>query len=83
MNLVLRPLSDVNDVTWSIIWILIILLASVFYVIVYILRYDELNDVGSNQPEGCGSGSNVSSPDSQNRGCGEGSEGTEGESSQS
>ena len=64
MNLLLRPLNDVNDVTWSIIWILIILLAGVFYVIVYILRYDELNDVGSNQSEGCGSGSNASSPDS-------------------
>jgi thiol-disulfide isomerase/thioredoxin len=37
MNLILRPLSDVNDVTWSIIWILIILLSGVFYVIVYIL----------------------------------------------
>ena len=55
MNFLLRPLNDVNDVTWSIIWILIILLAGVFYVIVYILRYDELNDVGSNQPEGFGS----------------------------
>ena len=83
MNLLLRPLNDVNDVTWSIIWILIIVLDGVFRVIVYIQRYDELNDVGSDQPEGCGSGSNASSPDSQNRGCGEGIEGTEGEGSQS
>ena len=41
MNLFLRPLEDVNDVTWSIIWCLIILLAGVFYVIVYILGIDE------------------------------------------
>ncbi len=38
MNLVLRPLHDVNDVTWSIIWCLIILLAGVTYYIVYIMR---------------------------------------------
>ena len=41
MNLLLRPLNDVNDVTWSIIWSLVILLAGVFYVIVYILGIDE------------------------------------------
>ena len=41
MNLLLRPLEDVNDVTWSIIWSLVILLAGVFYVIVYILGIDE------------------------------------------
>ena len=35
------PLNDVNDVTWSIIWSLVILLAGVFYVIVYILGIDE------------------------------------------
>ena len=47
MNLVLRPLEDVNDVTWSIIWCLIILLAGVFYVIVYILGIDEREKHGS------------------------------------
>ena len=47
MNLVLRPLEDVNDVTWSIIWCLIILLAGVFYVIVYILGIDERESHGS------------------------------------
>ena len=49
MNLVLRPLHDVNDVTWSIIWCLIILLAGVTYYIVYIMRmaFDEL-DYGNN-----------------------------------
>ena len=41
MNLVLKPLHDVNDVTWSIIWCLVILLAGVLYVIVYILGTDE------------------------------------------
>ena len=41
MNLLLRPLEDINDVTWSIIWSLVILLAGVFYVIVYILGIDE------------------------------------------
>ena len=47
MNLFLRPLEDVNDVTWSIIWCLIILLAGVFYVIVYILGIDEREEHGS------------------------------------
>ena len=47
MNLFLRPLEDVNDVTWSIIWCLIILLAGVFYVIVYILGIDEREAHGS------------------------------------
>ena len=49
MELFLRPLADVNDVTWSIVWSLIILLAGVFYVIVYILGIDEREN-GSNDP---------------------------------
>tara|TARA_B000000441_G_C21551620_1_gene237597 strand:- start:286 stop:492 length:207 start_codon:yes stop_codon:yes gene_type:complete len=48
MNLFLRPLEDVNDVTWSIIWMLIILLIGVAYVIIYILRIDERESHGSN-----------------------------------
>ena len=46
MNLILPPLSDVNDITWSIIWCLIILLAGVVYYIVYIMRmaFDEMKD---------------------------------------
>jgi len=46
MNLILRPLADVNDVTWSIIWCMVILLAGVTYYIVYIMRmaFDELED---------------------------------------
>jgi uncharacterized protein YpmS len=47
MELFLRPLEDVNDVTWSIIWILVILLAGVVYVIVYILGIDEREKHGS------------------------------------
>ena len=47
MNLILRPLADVNDVTWSIIWLMIILLAGVLYVVVYILGIDERESHGS------------------------------------
>ena len=47
MNLFLRPLEDVNDVTWSIIWLMIILLAGVLYVVVYILGIDEREANGS------------------------------------
>jgi uncharacterized membrane protein (DUF485 family) len=51
MNLILRPLADVNDVTWSIIWCLIILLVGVIYCIVYIMRmaFSELNDERPNE----------------------------------
>jgi hypothetical protein len=51
MELFLRPLADVNDVTWSIIWCLIILLAGVTYCIVYIMRmaFSELNDERSDK----------------------------------
>ena len=51
MNLILRPLADVNDVTWSIIWCLVILLAGVFYVIVYILGIDERENGSNDTPE--------------------------------
>ncbi len=47
MNLILRPLEDVNDPVWSVIISLIILLAGVFYVIVYILGIDERESHGS------------------------------------
>ena len=58
MNLILRPLDNVADPVWSVIISLIIFLAGVTYYIVYIMRmaFDELNDGGSNQPEGRGSG---------------------------
>ena len=50
MNLLLRPLEDVNDVTWSIVISLIILLVMVGWVIRYILLVDtrEAQDHGSN-----------------------------------
>ena len=50
MNLLLRPLNDVNDVTWSIVISLIILLVMVGWVIKYILGIDEreAQDHGSN-----------------------------------
>jgi hypothetical protein len=55
MNLFLRPLEDVNDVTWSIIWCLIILLAGVAYYIYTIMSYayEELeeNHEGSSLPD--------------------------------
>jgi len=67
MNLILRPLDNVADPVWSVIISLIILLAGVTYYIVYIMRmaFDELDDGGSNRPEGRGSGSTDSTADTQ------------------
>ena len=47
MNLLLRPLNDVNDVTWSIVISLIMLLFGTAYYIYTImsLAYKELEDV--------------------------------------
>jgi hypothetical protein len=42
MNLLLRPLNDINDPTWSIIISLLILLAGVAWVIKYILGIDAM-----------------------------------------
>ena len=46
MNLLLRPLNDINDVTWSIVISLIILLAGVGYYIYTIMKiaFAELED---------------------------------------
>jgi Mg2+ and Co2+ transporter CorA len=46
MNLILRPLNDVNDVTWSVIILMVILLFGVGYYIVMILRlsFQELDE---------------------------------------
>jgi hypothetical protein len=46
MNLLLRPLNDVNDVTWSIVISLLILLAGVGYYIytIMIMAFDELEN---------------------------------------
>ncbi len=64
MNLLLNSHSNVADPVWSVIISLIILLIGVTYYIVYIMRmaFDELNDGGSNQPEGRGPGSADSTP---------------------
>ena len=47
MELFLRPLEDPNGVTWSIIWMMVILLTGVVYIIVYILGIDEREEHGS------------------------------------
>ena len=46
MNLILRPLADVNDVTWSVIILLVCGLAFTLYCVIYILRlsFKELNE---------------------------------------
>ena len=53
MNLFLKPLEDVNDVTWSVVISLIILLAGVFYYIYTImsLAYRELENGSNYTPE--------------------------------
>ena len=70
-----------NDVTWSIVWMMLILLAGVLYVVVYILRYDEIHD-GHNQPEGRESGPGDSTPEASDRGQREDDGGTQGPSSE-
>ena len=67
MELFLRPHADVNDVTWSVIWCIIILLIGVAYYIYYIMSmaFDELNDARSNQPDRCGSESRDSTPETE------------------
>ena len=47
MNLILRPLTDINDPVWSVIFSIILLLAGVFYVVSYILGIDERESHGS------------------------------------
>jgi Mg2+ and Co2+ transporter CorA len=51
MNLVLRPLADTNDVTWSIIISILILLAGVAYYIYTIMSmaFEELDDERSDK----------------------------------
>ena len=53
MNLLLRPLNDVNDVTWSIIISMVLLLVGVLGVVVYILRiaFKELEDGSDDTPQ--------------------------------
>ena len=51
MNLILRPLADYNDVTWSIVVSLLILLAGVAYYIYTIMSmaFEELDDERSDK----------------------------------
>ena len=67
MNLFLRPLVDVNDITWSIVVSLIILLAGVTYYIYTIMKlaFGELEDVRTDQSKGRRSGSDDSTLDPQ------------------
>ena len=53
MELFLRPLEDVNDVTWSIVISLLILLAGVAYYIYTIMKlaYEELEDGSNDTPQ--------------------------------
>ena len=53
MNLLIRPLSDINNPTWSIIISLLILLFGVAYYIYTIMRlaYQELEDGGNDTTE--------------------------------
>jgi len=46
MNLILRPLEDINDPTWSVIISLVILLAGVLYYVAYIIKMsnDEMKE---------------------------------------
>ncbi len=50
MNLLLRPLNDINDPTWSVIFSIMLLLIGVGWVVRYILLVDtrEAQDHGSN-----------------------------------
>jgi hypothetical protein len=54
MNLILRPLEDVNDVTWSIIICMVILLFGTAYYIYTImsLAYKELEENGQVREQG-------------------------------
>jgi len=47
MNLLLRPLNDINDPVWSVIFSIMLLLAGVFYVVYYILGIDKRESHGS------------------------------------
>jgi len=54
MNLFLRPLNDVNDVTWSVIFLLVCGLAFTLYCVIYILRlsFKELEEDGQVRKQG-------------------------------
>ena len=49
MNLVLRPLDNVNDPVWSVIFMVFLAVAMAVYVIIYILGVDEREEHGSHE----------------------------------
>ena len=51
MNLLLRPLDDINDPVWSVIFSIVLLLAGVFYIVAYILGIDEKKHGSNDTPE--------------------------------
>ena len=65
MNLLLHPLDNPDDPVWSVIILVILAVVGALFVIIYILReaFDELDDGGSNQPEGRGPGPTSSTLD--------------------
>ncbi len=67
MNLLLRPLDNMNDPVWSVIFMVFLAVAGSFYCIYYILReaFAELDDGRSNQPERCEPGPADSTPVTQ------------------
>jgi hypothetical protein len=64
MNLLLRPLDNMNDPVWSVIFMVFLAVVGAFYCIYYILReaFAELDDGRSNQPERRESGPADSTP---------------------
>jgi len=51
MNLLLRPLNDINDPTWSVIFSIMLLLVGVIWVVKYILGIDEKEYGRNDTPE--------------------------------
>jgi len=51
MNLILRPLNDVNDPVWSVILSIMLLLCMVMWIIYYILRIDEKENGRNDTPK--------------------------------
>ena len=51
---ILQPLNDVTDVTWSIVWSIVLVVLGTIYCIAYILRlsYKELQEDGQVREQG-------------------------------
>ena len=48
MNLLLRPLDNMNDPVWSVIIMVMLVVSMAVYVIIYILGVDKREENGSN-----------------------------------